>query len=94
MFSRNGNKFVFPNFFTKGWPKSQLDGELFVGRCKFSRTISAVKKLHPINQQWETVRYLVFDAPGLKVTFKERYRVMKEMIAKLSNPYIHCHYHR
>jgi ATP-dependent DNA ligase len=26
MYSRNGNKFNFPNFFTKNWPKAQLDG--------------------------------------------------------------------
>ena len=26
MYSRNSNKFNFPNFFTKNWPNSQLDG--------------------------------------------------------------------
>ena len=26
MYSRNGNRFFFPKFFTKNWPKSQLDG--------------------------------------------------------------------
>lgn len=26
MFSRNGNKFYFPSFFTRNWPNSQLDG--------------------------------------------------------------------
>eukprot|EP00828_Plagiopyla_frontata_P043955 TRINITY_DN7024_c0_g1_i6.p1 TRINITY_DN7024_c0_g1~~TRINITY_DN7024_c0_g1_i6.p1 ORF type:complete len:362 (+),score=64.24 TRINITY_DN7024_c0_g1_i6:161-1246(+) len=28
MFSRNGNQFFCPKWFTRGWPKSQLDGEL------------------------------------------------------------------
>lgn len=50
MFSRNGNNFIFPQFFTKNWPKSQLDGELFIGRGKFSQTISAVKKNVPIEK--------------------------------------------
>lgn len=36
MYSRNGNRFYFPKFFTKNWPKSQLDGQLFIGRGKFS----------------------------------------------------------
>lgn len=36
MYSRNGNRFYFPKFFTKNWPNSQLDGELFIGRGKFS----------------------------------------------------------
>ena len=26
MYSRNGNRFNFPKFFTKGWPRSQMDG--------------------------------------------------------------------
>ena len=48
MFSRNGNKFNFPTFFTKNWPRSQLDGQLFIGRGKFSATLSAIKKNNPI----------------------------------------------
>lgn len=36
MYSRNGNRFFFPKFFTRNWPNSQLDGELFIGRGKFS----------------------------------------------------------
>lgn len=57
---------MFPNFFTKNWPKSQLDGELFIGRGRFSETLSAVKKGVPVPEEWEKVKYLVFDAPGLK----------------------------
>ncbi len=36
MFSRNGNRFFPPKFFTQNWPNSQLDGELFIGRGRFS----------------------------------------------------------
>ena len=36
MFSRNANRFYPPKFFTKNWPNSQLDGELFIGRGRFS----------------------------------------------------------
>eukprot|EP00919_Chromeraceae_sp_WS-2016_P011614 GHVR01027120.1.p1 GENE.GHVR01027120.1~~GHVR01027120.1.p1 ORF type:complete len:130 (+),score=9.18 GHVR01027120.1:1600-1989(+) len=49
MYSRNANRFFFPPFFTKNWPKSQLDGELFIGRGEFSKTLSAVKKHVPID---------------------------------------------
>ena len=78
----------------RNWPKAQLDGELFIGRGKFSHTISSVKRLKPVNSMWENVRYLVFDAPGLKCPFKERYRIIKEVIEKTDNPYIKCHFHR
>jgi DNA ligase 1 len=49
MYSRNGNRFYPPKFFTKNWPKSQLDGELFIDRGQFSKTISAIKKNVPID---------------------------------------------
>lgn len=49
MFSRNANRFYPPKFFTKNWPNSQLDGELFIGRGRFSETLSAVKKNSPID---------------------------------------------
>jgi DNA ligase-1 len=70
MYSRNGNKFAFPNYFVRNWPKAQLDGELFIGRGKFSHTMSAVKRNFPNDILWEQVRFLVFDAPGMKCAFK------------------------
>jgi DNA ligase-1 len=94
MYSRNGNRFFPPKWFTKNWPKSQLDGELFIGRGQFSKTISAVKKGSPIDSEWENVRYLVFDAPGLKQKFKKRIETIKEVIESLDNNYIKCHSHR
>jgi DNA ligase-1 len=78
MYSRNANKFNFPNFFTKNWPKSQLDGELFIGRGKFSQTLSAVKKNIPVASEWENLKYLVFDAPGLKEPFKKRIKLLEQ----------------
>jgi DNA ligase-1 len=32
MYSRNGNVINFPKFFVEGWPKSYLDGELWLER--------------------------------------------------------------
>lgn len=49
MFSRNANRFYPPKFFVENWPNSPLDGELFIGRGKFSKTLSAVKKNIPID---------------------------------------------
>ncbi len=72
MYTRNGNRFFPPKFFTKNWPKSQLDGELFIDRGQFSKTISAIKKNIPIDSEWEKVKYLVFDCPGYKQPFKKR----------------------
>lgn len=32
MYTRNGNEVHFPPFFTVGWPKAYLDGELWLER--------------------------------------------------------------
>ena len=45
MYSRNGNLFYPPKWFTDGLPKDMaLDGELFTKRSDFQNTISIVKK--------------------------------------------------
>ena len=94
MYSRNANRFFFPKFFTRGWPKSQMDGELFIDRGKFSQTLSAVRKNVPIEEEWKKVRYLVFDCPGLKKPFKERVKMMENVIKDIDSPYLKCHAHR
>jgi ATP-dependent DNA ligase len=94
MFSRNGKRFYFPKFFTRGWPKSQMDGELFIGRGRFSETVSAVRKNKPVDEEWKKVRYLVFDCPGLKQPFKNRLKEMEKVIKEVDSPYLRCHAHR
>ena len=45
MFTRNGNPFYPPEFFTKGLPSDLvLDGELFLGRGMFSKTSSITRR--------------------------------------------------
>ena len=70
LYSRNKNRFFAPDFFVKGWPNVQLDGELWVARDKFQRTVSYVKKHVPIDEEWEQVVYCVYDCPGLNLPFK------------------------
>lgn len=43
LYSRNNNKFWAPKFFTKNWPKCQLDGELWTKRNDFAKAVSIVK---------------------------------------------------
>ena len=44
MYSRNGNPINFPKFFVEGWPKSYLDGELWLERDQFSKLVSITKR--------------------------------------------------
>lgn len=69
--SRLGNVYKAPGWFTKGLPKTPLDGELWVGRKKFQRCVSIVRR-HDAGDDWREVSYLVFDAPALPLKFEQR----------------------
>jgi len=42
--SRQGNRFFAPHWFVAGLPKMPLDGELWLGRKAFQRTVSIVRR--------------------------------------------------
>ncbi len=73
--SRQGNPFNAPAWFTKGLPKIPLDGELWIGRKQFQRTVSIVRRQDG-GELWRQVLYVVFDAPQAGGPFEERRRVM------------------
>ncbi|CAK92876.1 unnamed protein product (macronuclear) [Paramecium tetraurelia] len=87
MYSRNGNPIQFPDFFVQGWPKSYLDGELWLERDQFSKLVSITKRQVPVEDDWRKVKYMVFDAPGLKLPFKDRYLRFKQACEQ-ANQYI------
>lgn len=93
LYSRNKLRFYAPPFFTKNWPKAQLDGELWIGRNTFQKCVSVVRKQNPIEEEWKNVYYVVYDAPGLAKPFKDRIKALQQVLPKLNNPHIKCHPH-
>lgn len=78
--SRLGNQYHAPGWFTEGLPEFPLDGELWLDRKAFQRTVSVVRRQDG-GDAWRQIKYLVFDAPGLKGSFEERVRHYHEAIA-------------
>ncbi|KAI9352438.1 hypothetical protein DFJ73DRAFT_926274 [Zopfochytrium polystomum] len=63
--SREGNRFYALAWFVKPFPKDMsLDGELLIGRGRFSETVSVVKS-HK-SPHWNRIRYKVFDSPSME----------------------------
>ena len=78
--SRNNKPFIAPKFFTEKFPKNLvLDGELFMGRDKFSDTGVFRKKI-PVPEEWKNGTYMVFDLPLVNAPFEERYKMMKTLL--------------
>ncbi len=69
--SRLGNTFAAPEWFTAGLPKVALDGELWLERKQFQKTVSIVRRKDQTDL-WKQVRYVVFDVPTLAEPFEGR----------------------
>jgi DNA ligase 1 len=91
--SRLGNLFHAPAWFVKGLPNVPLDGELWLGRKKFQRTVSIVRRQDQ-SDHWKEVRYVVFDAPTLEKGFEQRLEFVQECITQSKPLYAQPHPHQ
>ena len=79
--SRQGNEYMAPAWFVKDLPSTPLDGELWLDRNAFQKTISIVRR-QDRSDHWKKIRFLVFDAPTEKAVFEDRVDLLKDMFAK------------
>ncbi|MFT5359330.1 MAG: DNA ligase-1 [Polyangiales bacterium] len=75
--SRQGNLFYAPDWFVDGFPKTPLDGELWIGRGLFQKTVSVVRRQDK-SEHWKDVRFVMFDAPDHGGEFEARMEFMHE----------------
>lgn len=90
MKTRNNNTFYPPDFFTEHFPDQILDGELFLERGSFEKTVSIVRKT-TAHDGWRAIKYVVFDGPELGGTFKQRLRKLNKIFKDVDSPYIELH---
>lgn len=90
--SRQGNLYHAPDWFTAGLPSVPLDGELWLARKQFQRTVSIVRRQDK-SDHWKEVRFLVFDAPAVKDPFERRIKAIAELLAGFKSPYVLSHEH-
>lgn len=88
LITRGGHVINAPDWFTKGFPHVELDGELWLGRKQFEKLSGTVRKHQPIDSEWHLVKYVVFDLPRDLATFEQRYQKLQSLKAKLSSRYI------
>lgn len=78
--SRQGNLYHAPAWFTTGLPAVPLDGELWIARKAFQRTVSIVRRQDQ-SEHWKEVKFLVFDAPAIVGPFEDRIAYLKVHLA-------------
>ncbi len=77
---RSGRTISAPAWFLAKLPKTPLDGELWMGRGSFDVVSGIVRRLQPIDAEWEKVKYRVFELPNGAGTFAERAALLKVMV--------------
>jgi DNA ligase-1 len=80
LLSRLGNVYHAPEWFLAGLPGHALDGELFLARKSFQKTIAIVRRQDK-SEHWKEIKFLVFDVPGHGGTFEERMEAMRGLAA-------------
>lgn len=90
--SRQGNLYHAPDWFIESLPAVPLDGELWIDRKKFQRTVSIVRRQDK-NDLWNEVRFLIFDAPTASGGFEERLAYLQDALAKGTAKFARQHPH-
>jgi DNA ligase-1 len=90
--SRQGNIYHAPDWFVTGLPEIPLDGELWLDRKKFQRTVSIVRRQDK-SESWKEILFLVFDAPSSGGGFEERIEFVNKSLSgrglKSARPHEH-----
>ena len=84
--SRQGNVYRAPAWFTDNLPNVPLDGELWIDRKAFQRTVSIVRR-HDQSEHWRDVRFVTFDAPAAKGGFETRQAFLETTLCEHQPPF-------
>lgn len=71
LYSKNGNLFHPPAYFTRNFPDFPLEGELWGGHNTFEQTVSTVQRKKN-NTGWRKLKFAIFDAPAEMGGFTQR----------------------
>jgi DNA ligase-1 len=70
LWSRYGKPIYAPDWWINALPPFSLDGELYIQRGQFQSLISAAKTHIPDEKLWKTIKFMVFEAPSVKLVFQ------------------------
>jgi DNA ligase-1 len=84
LWSRYGNPIMAPDWFLNALPCCPLDGELWLGRGKFQKTMSAIRKDRPIDTEWADIKFAVYSSPPLPLLFADGEIKDPQMLCSIS----------
>lgn len=88
--TRAGHVLHAPAWFTNGFPKQAMDGELWLGHRQFDVLSGTVRKRMPIDAEWRGVRYMVFELPNANGTFEVRAQRIAQLVKQANVAHLHA----
>jgi DNA ligase-1 len=81
--SRSGLPIAAPRGFVDRLPPTPLDGELWPGRGRFEWLSTIVRHRRPLESQWQSVRYMVFELPDAPGDFSLRVQRIRSIAGRV-----------
>ena len=88
LWTRGGERVAAPGWFTAGWPKAAMDGELWAGHGQFAKAVSTVRQQTPNDPAWRGMRFMVFDLPAQGGAFTERIPALHGVVSRIDQPWV------
>lgn len=88
LWTRAGTAIATPDWFTAGWPKEAMDGELWLGRGRFEETSALIRRHQPRDPAWKEMRFMVFDLPLQGGPFDARIARMRGLLPGSRVPWL------
>lgn len=85
---RSGNAVPAPQWFVDALPKQPLDGELWLGRGSFDRLSAIVRRQSPDDDEWRSLRYMIFELPNAPGSFTERREQIRAITEAAKLPWL------
>jgi len=88
LLTRGGTIVHVPAWFTKNWPKTPMDGELWAGYGRFERASAIVRTAEADDPGWHEMSYRVFDLPARGGDFDARVPAIRAVVAAIGDPWV------
>lgn len=88
LLTRGGTIVHVPAWFTRNWPKTPMDGELWAGYGRFARASAIVRTAEADDPAWREISYRVFDLPAHGGDFDVRVPAIRAVVAAIGDPWV------
>lgn len=88
LWTRGGHVVHVPAWFTRDWPDTPMDGELWVGYGQFTRASAIVRGAGPDDPAWHEISYRVFDLPAYGGDFDHRVPGIRRTVAAIGDSWV------